>query len=181
MSSFFSFIGNFFETLSTWVLPSVFKIFLIIVIAFFVRHFVNLATANFIRRSRRIQRGETLRQVVDSTTRAVIIIIAGMMILHELGLNITPIIASAGIVGLAVSFGAQSLMKDVINGFFILIEDQFGIGDNVKIGDHSGTVEKMNLRITTLKDLSGNIHIIPNSQINQVVVLRSGSREVIRS
>ena len=176
MAPFFSFIGNFFETLCTWVVPSFFRIFLIVLIAFFARHFINLACANFIRRSKRIHRGETLKQVVHSTSKVIIITIAAMMILHELGLNVTPIVASAGILGLAVSLGSQNLMKDVINGFFILIEDQFGIGDVVKIGDHSGTVEKMNLRTTTLKDNSGSIHIIPNGQINQLTVLRGQNR-----
>lgn len=94
------------------------------------------------------------------------------MILHELGLDVRPILASAGILGVAFSLGAQHLMKDIVNGFFILLEDQFSIGDNVKIGELSGTVEKMNLRLTVLKDQNGNVHIIPNSQISQVTVIK---------
>ena len=173
MQSFFSFIGNFFETLFTWIVPSFFKLLLIVGIAFFAKYLIDLSVNNFVRKSKNIRRAETLRQIIHSTSNIIIIAIATMMALRELGFDITPIIASAGIVGVAFGLGAQHLMKDVINGFFILLEDQFGIGDTVKIGDHSGTVEKMNLRTTTLKDLTGNIHIIPNSEIKQVTVLKS--------
>jgi len=171
MSSTISFFQNFLETLTTWVFPSIFKILLILVIAFFIQHLANLGIANFIRQSRRIKRAETLSQIISSTNKVIISIITLMMILHELGLDVRPILASAGILGLAVSLGAQSLIKDIINGFFILLEDQFGIGDSVRIGDYSGIVEKMNLRTTTLRDSAGKVHIIPNGQINQVTVI----------
>ena len=152
-------------------MPSIFKILLILIIAFFIQRLTNLGVANFINQSRKIKRAETLSQIINSTNKVIISIIALMMILHELGLDVRPILASAGILGVAFSLGAQQLMKDVINGFFILLEGQFSIGDNVKIGDLSGTVEKMNLRTTTLRDQLGNIYIIPNSQINQVTVM----------
>ena len=174
MSSFISFSQSFLETLSTWILPSIFKVLLIIAIAFFARYLIDLATDNFLHKLRQIRRVETIRQILASSSHVVIIAIAIIMILHELGLNINPLIASAGLLGVAFSLGAQNLMKDVINGFFILLEDQFTIGDKVKIGTHSGTVEKMNLRTTTLKDIDGSTHIIPNSEINKVtVVIRS--------
>ena len=172
MQSFFSFVGNFFETLFTWIVPSFFKLLLIAGIAFFAKHLINLSTDSFVRKSKNTRRAETLRQIIQSTSKVIIIAIALMMALHELGFDITPIIAGAGIIGVAFGLGAQHLTKDIINGFFILLEDQFGIGDNVKISDHSGTVEKMNLRTTTLKDSSGNIHIIPNSEIKQVTVVK---------
>lgn len=167
-----SFFNNFFETLTTWVFPSIFKILLIIIISFFIHHLTKLSIANLIKPTRGIKRAETLSQIINSTNKVIIIVIALMMILHELGLDIRPIIASAGILGVAFSLGAQHLMKDVINGFCILLEDQFSIGDIVKIGELSGTVEKMNLRTTTLRDQNGNMHIIPNSQINQVTVVK---------
>lgn len=167
-----SFFNNFFETLTTWVFPSIFKILLIIIISFFINHLTKLSIANLIKPTRGIKRAETLSQIINSTNKVIIIVIALMMILHELGLDIRPIIASAGILGVAFSLGAQHLMKDVINGFCILFEDQFSIGNHVKIGEISGTVEKMNLRTTTLRDQNGNIHIIPNSQINQVTVVK---------
>lgn len=167
----FDFAENFLETLWTWILPSTFKLIIIIAIAFFIKYLISLSTDSLVRKSKNIKRAETLRQIIHSTSHVVIVAIAVMMILNELGLDTRPIIASAGILGVAFSLGAQNLMKDVINGFFILFEDQFSISDVVKIGEHTGIVEKMNLRTTTLKDSSGNIHIIPNGQINQVIVL----------
>ena len=172
MSSFVSFSQSFFETLCTWIFPSIFKILLIIGIAFFAQYLIDLATSNFLRSLRQIRRIETIRQIISSSSHILIIGITFMMVLHELGFDVRPILASAGLLGVAFSLGAQTLMKDVINGYFILLEDQFAVGDKVKLGDHSGTVEKMNLRTTTLKDLDGNIHIIPNSEIKQVTVLK---------
>ena len=180
MSFTLSFIQNFLETLWTWILPSIFKVFLIILIASFAQHLINISIERIrfkkegdspSKHTKRQKRAETLSQIISSTSRVLISTIAFMMILNELGFDTRPIIASAGILGVAFGLGAQHLMKDVINGFFILFEDQFGIGDTVKIGEYSGIVEKMNLRTTTLKDDSENIHIIPNSQINQVSVL----------
>lgn len=172
MSSFISFSQSFFETLVTWIFPSIFKVLLIITIAFFAQHLINLTTNNFLNSLRKIRKVEIIRQIISSSSHVVIIVLAVIMILHELGLNITPIIASAGLLGVAFSLGAQNLMKDILNGFFILLEDQFAIGDKVKLGDYSGTVEKMNLRTTTLKDSDGNIHIVPNSEIKQVTVTK---------
>ena len=173
MSSFISFSQSFFETLSTWVLPSIFKVLLIIGIAFFAQHSINLATDNFLRRLRSTRRVDTIREIISSSSHVIIIAIVLIMILHELGFDVRPILASAGLLGVAFSLGAQHLMKDILNGFFILLEDQFAVGDKVKFGEISGTVEKMNLRTTTLKDTSGNVHIIPNSEIKQVSVLKS--------
>jgi small conductance mechanosensitive channel len=81
------------------------------------------------------------------------------------------LLATAGIGGLAVGFGAQSLVKDVISGFFILLEDQFGVGDVVKIGDFSGVVERMTLRATVLRNLEGQVHVVPNGNIQNVTVM----------
>src|SRR5262249_28448736 len=89
----------------------------------------------------------------------------------ELGYNISGVWASVGIAGLAVGFGAQSLVKDVISGFFILFEDQYGVGDVVKIGDFSGVVEHMTLRSTVLRNLEGHVHVVPNGNIQNVTVM----------
>ncbi len=172
MSSFISFSQSFFETLCTWIFPSIFKVLFIIGIAFCAQYLINLATNNFLRSLRHIRRIETIRQIVSSNSHIIVIAITLMMILHELGFDVSPILASAGLLGVAFSLGAQNLMKDVINGYFILIEDQFAIGDKIKIGDILGIVDKMNLRTTTLKDSDGNTHIIPNSEIKQVSVIR---------
>lgn len=173
MSSFISFSQSFFETLITWIVPSFFKIALIILLAFFIQYLINLATENFLSKLAHIRRIKTIRQIISSSSHLIIILIALMMILNELGFDVRPIIASAGLLGVAFSLGAQSLMKDIINGFFILLEDQFAIGDTIKIGDHTGKVERINLRTTTLRDSVGNIHIIPNSEIKQVTVIQA--------
>ncbi len=119
--------------------------------------------------SEREKRALTLDGIVKTVGTTAIVIIATMMGLQEFGLNITPIIAGAGVVGLAVGFGAQSLIKDVIAGFFIILEGQFGVGDVIKTGDISGHVERLNLRVTTLRDFnSGAVHFIPNSELKVV-------------
>src|SRR5437870_5880286 len=126
------------------------------------------------------QRTETLRLVIRSVSKAVVILLVVLTISAELGFNIGPVLASAGIVGLAVGFGAQSLVKDVISGFFILFEDQFGIGDVVKIGDFTGVVERMTLRATVLRNLEGQVYVVPNGNIQNVIVMTKGwSRAVL--
>ena len=120
------------------------------------------------------QRAETLRHIIWSVSRGILLVIIVLTVSSELGFDIAPILASAGIVGLAVGFGAQSLVKDVISGFFILFEDQYGVGDGVKIGDMSGVVERMTLRATVLRNLEGQVHVIPNGNIHSVTVMTKG-------
>src|SRR5262245_51745375 len=117
------------------------------------------------------QRTETLRGVVRSVSRAILILVVILQVGSELGFSLAPLLATAGIGGLAVGFGAQSLVKDVISGFFILLEDQFGVGDLVKIGDFSGVVERMTLRATVLRNLEGQVHVVPNGNIQHVTVM----------
>src|SRR5215472_13265299 len=117
------------------------------------------------------QRTETLRLVIRSVSKVVVIVLVVLTISAELNFEIGPILASAGIVGLAVGFGAQSLVKDVITGAFIVLEHQFSVGDVVKIGDRSGVVENLGVRTTTLRDIEGTAHIIPNSKIEVVSVM----------
>ena len=119
------------------------------------------------------QRTETLRSVVRSVSKTIIILFVILQIGSELGFlaSLAPLLATAGIGGLAVGFGAQSLVKDVISGFFILLEDQFGVGDVVKIGDFSGVVERMTLRATVLRNLEGQVHVVPNGNIQNVTVM----------
>jgi small conductance mechanosensitive channel len=125
------------------------------------------------------KRGATLSQLLRSIGRLVVILIATLMILG-LFVNIGPLLAGAGVVGLAVSFGAQSLVKDFLSGFFILFEDQFGVGDVVEINGKSGAVERMTLRIVQLRSLDGTVHTIPNGEIKAVSNLTRGwSRAVI--
>jgi small-conductance mechanosensitive channel len=114
------------------------------------------------------KRAQTLVSIVRHITVLAVLIVAAMTILRELGINIAPILAAAGIVGLAVGFGAQSLVKDVISGFFILLDDQLRVGDVVEIAGKSGLVEKVTLRVTVLRDVAGNVHYVPNGSIGVV-------------
>ena len=113
----------------------------------------------------RAQQIRTLAAVMNSVGVFVILFVAGLQTLSLLGLNLGPLLASAGIAGLAIGFGAQTLVKDWINGFFILFEDQFNIGDTVRAAGVKGVVEEMSLRRTMLRDDDGTLHMVPNSQI----------------
>ena len=129
---------------------------------------------------RQVARAATIRNVVESSARLVLITFFILFVLAQIGVNLTPLLAGVGILGLAISFGAQSLVKDVITGFFILAEDQFGVGDVVTIAGMSGAVENLNLRITTLRALDGQVHVIPNGQIDKVTVAsKDWSRSVV--
>ncbi len=114
------------------------------------------------------KRTKTLGNVVRYVLIFVIIAVSSITLLRELGIDIGPVLATVGIGGLAIGFGAQSLVKDVIGGFFILLEDQIRVGDVVEIGGKSGVVEKISLKTTVLRDVSGNVHYVPNGQINVV-------------
>jgi moderate conductance mechanosensitive channel len=127
----------------------------------------------------RERRGKTISQLLRSVGRVVILVIA-LLLTFNIFIDIGPILAGAGILGLAVSFGAQSLVKDVISGFFILFENQFAIGDVIEAGGKSGVVEKMTLRVVVLRDLQGTMHVIPNSEIKVVSNMTRGwSRAVV--
>ncbi len=116
----------------------------------------------------RAQQIQTLASVLTSVGVFVILFVAALMVLPLLGLNLGPLLASAGIAGLAIGFGAQTLVHDFINGFFILLENQYDIGDNIRIAGVKGTVEDMSLRRTVLRDDDGTVHIVPNSEIKLV-------------
>jgi len=115
-----------------------------------------------------VKRADTLTHVVGDVARVVVLAVGGMMLLSEVGVNLGPLLAAAGLGGLAIGFGGQSLVKDVISGFFILLEDSIRVGDVVEVAGVSGVVEEVKLRTITLRDLSGNVHIVPNGVIDKV-------------
>lgn len=170
------------EAIYTWFFSHGLKIFLILVVAFVVRGFLKVVVRRLMKTVIKVRpaprdgevvekRIKTLSTVVTKTVTAAIFIIAILMIFSELGLNITPILTGAGILGLAVGFGAQTLVKDAINGIFILIEDQFAEGDVIKIVKAAGVegkVKEITLRRTILVDKEGIEHIVPNSLIQVV-------------
>ncbi|REF94395.1 small conductance mechanosensitive channel [Asanoa ferruginea] len=117
---------------------------------------------------RRRQRAEAIGSVLRSLVTAFVFSIALLMVLEELSFNLAPLLASAGILGLAVGFGAQSLVKDLLGGLFMLLEDQYGVGDNVDLGEATGVVESVGLRITTVRDARGVLWYIRNGEIIRV-------------
>ena len=158
------------------VLRMAFRVIGIWVLAWFADRVVRL-TAERIEKSvddgddsittMRERRGRTISQLLRSFGRVVIVTIA-VLLTFNVFINIAPILAGAGILGLAVSFGAQSLVRDIISGFFILSENQFGLGDVVEVAGKTGVVEKMTLRVVVLRDLEGAMHIIPNGELKVV-------------
>jgi small conductance mechanosensitive channel len=128
----------------------------------------------------REQRARTAAKLVRNMGRAILSIIGVLMVLYQLGFNISPLLASAGVVGLAISFGSQSLVRDFVTGFFLQLEHQFALGDVIRIGTTEGTVENITLRLVYLRDSNGALHIIPNGQIAQVTNLtRSWGRVAV--
>ena len=117
---------------------------------------------------RRVQRAETMGTLLKSITSIVIFAVVGITAIAELGYNIAPLIASAGIVGVALGFGAQSLVKDFLSGIFMIFEDQYGVGDVVDLGEASGTVEAVGLRVTRLRDVDGTVWYVRNGEILRV-------------
>ncbi|MGH9306944.1 MAG: mechanosensitive ion channel family protein [Acidimicrobiales bacterium] len=113
-------------------------------------------------------RVHTVANLLASIWRTVIWIVAILTILGVLGINLTPFIAGATVIGAALGFGAQSLVKDVLSGFFIIVEDQYGIGDTITIGDVTGTVEDVNLRVTQIRAVDGKVWYFPNGEVRKV-------------
>jgi small-conductance mechanosensitive channel len=114
------------------------------------------------------RRANTIGRLVHNLISYTVNFISVLLILGELGVNLGPLLAGAGVLGLAIGFGAQSLVKDVITGFFIIFEDQFGVGDVIQIDQFKGTVEEIGIRVTRVKSWTGEVHIIPNGNIKQV-------------
>lgn len=121
----------------------------------------------------------TLTAVLKNVVKYIFYFIGIVMILDIFNINTASILATAGIGGLAIGFGAQSLVKDIITGFFILFEDQFSVGDYIKVGEFEGIVEELGVRVTKLRDFSGELHIIPNSNIGTVTNKTRGAMRAL--
>jgi small conductance mechanosensitive channel len=159
-----------------WLQDQAGRIALILLIAFILVRLLRIATDRLVRLSKsqelpqgmRAQQLRTLAEVINSVGVFIIFFFALMQLLSTFGVDMKPLLASAGIAGLAIGFGAQTLVKDVINGFFILLENQYDLGDVVRIAGVKGTVEAMTMRRTILRDADGTLHVIPNSEIKIV-------------
>lgn len=165
----------FLDNLMPWLLFHGLKILAILIGAFLIRRFARVVIEKIIRKAivannflspeAEKKREDTLISVFEGTFRAIIWIVAALMIIAELGVNIGPLLAGAGVIGLAVGFGAQYIIRDFFTGLFIILENQYRVGDVVCIGTVCGTVESINLRMTILRDVDGAVHHIPNGEI----------------
>ena len=165
-----------------WFSGSPLRILLVITGAFFTQYFGGraidramnrLASADLIPGptntvARQKERTRTTGMVLSSTLNAIIWVLAIAMVLGEFGFNLGPIIASAGVIGVALGLGAQTLVRDILSGIFMLIEDQYGVGDKVDVLDVKGRVEKVGLRITTVRDENGTLWYLRNGEILKV-------------
>ena len=163
------------RTLATWAFTSGLRVILIGVMAFVLVRFVTLMVKRFehevnvgttLDALERAKRARTLGSLIRNVSAALIVGIAVLMVLRELRIDIAPVLAGAGIVGLAVGFGAQTLVRDIISGFFLILEDQVRVGDVAAINGTGGLVEAINLRTIVLRDSEGTVHVFPNGAIN---------------
>lgn len=161
-----------------WISTSGLKILGIVVIIFILNKVLQSFLEKLIRRvitsdsysseEAEVKREDTLIKIVNSTVSVIVILIGGIMILQSFGIPIAPILAAAGIMGVAVGFGGQYLISDVISGLFIILENQYRVGDIISTSGISGLVEDISLRMTTLRDLDGTVHHISHSEIKIV-------------
>ncbi|PIR68180.1 mechanosensitive ion channel family protein [Candidatus Nomurabacteria bacterium CG10_big_fil_rev_8_21_14_0_10_35_16] len=174
----FKFNETLLNIVGPWVTTSGLKILGIIVFAFIIRKFSKIFIEKTIRKliksdsfsskEAEEKRENTLIQIVEGTLNVSIVLIAFLMILQELGIAIGPVLAAAGIAGLAFGFGGQYLIRDVITGLFIILENQYRVGDVICLGDTCGSVESITLRMTSIRDLNGAVHHIPHGEIKKV-------------
>ena len=171
-------------------LPALIRVAVILFLAVLFYRFIKFLIGRLVRRDidtedpvvkrLREQRAQTIASLLASFALVAVVTVTLLTVLSTFDVEIGPLLASVGVLGLAVSFGAQSLVKDVITGTFMLIEGQFGIGDVVRIGGVAGLVEKITLRTTILRDIDGAVHIIPNGTIDRVTNLtKTWSRAVL--
>lgn len=164
-----------FHNPGTWLSEHGINILIIVGGAWLIRRFgtalvsglLHRATrsSNFSHETDRKKRLATLESLIDAVIRITVWLVASIMIVSELGINTAPLLASAGIIGVALGIGAQSLIKDFVNGVFIIAENQYRVGDVVQLGTVNGTVQAITVRTTVLRDLDGNVHHIPNGGI----------------
>jgi small conductance mechanosensitive channel len=119
--------------------------------------------------TRRALRARTIASVLQSVTTALVFVVAGLMVIQQIGYSVAPLLASAGVVGVALAFGSQSLVKDVVSGMFMIAEDQYGVGDVIDVGNGvSGVVETVGLRVTRVRDVNGTVWFVRNGEIQRI-------------
>ena len=163
------------DSIQNWFIANGIQVVLVIVVTYILSHFLKVIITRIVRRlvprtaytfeSEEKKREDTLISTINGFLSIIIWIGALIFILEKMGVPVAPLLTGAGILGVAVGFGSQSLVKDMINGIFIIVENQFRIGDVITVGDYTGTVEGMTLRVTRLRQINGTIHYIPNGEI----------------
>lgn len=171
-------ISVFQEQIYPWILSDGWRVLAIIIATLIINKFSNVIITKFIRKvvvgknynsaQAEEKREDTLIKILSNTERILIWVVAAMMIMSELGVAIGPLMAAAGVAGIAFGFGGQYLIKDLISGLFIIFENQYRVGDIIKAGGASGMVEDITLRLTTIRDLDGTVHHIPHGEITTV-------------
>jgi small conductance mechanosensitive channel len=167
--------STFLTAIKNWALTTGIKIVLIVVFTLIlikvIKVMSNRLSSLFLKKKdddESEKRAKTLTSVIQNFLIILVIVVAAITIIGQLGVEIAPLLATAGIAGVAIGFAGQSLIKDIINGFFLLLWDQIRVGDVVKISDKGGLVEMINLKMTVLRDLDGGVHYIPNGSIDIV-------------
>src|SRR5215510_9697541 len=162
------------EAIARWLLEGGLRIAVIAVLAYLITRIGSAAGRRFEREMssgtgldvvERTKRAQTLSRLIQRTLAIAVTSIAVLMILRELRVDITPVLTGAGIVGLAIGFGAQTLVRDVISGFFLILEDQVRVGDVAVVNGQGGLVEEVNLRTIVLRDMEGAVHVFPNGEV----------------
>jgi small-conductance mechanosensitive channel len=157
-----------------WLLAASLRIAVIAIAAYLVIRIGSAATRRFEREMsrgtgldviERTKRAQTFARFLQRTLSVVVAVMAGLMILRELDIDITPVLTGAGIAGIAIGFGAQTLVRDIISGFFIIFEDQIRVGDVAIVNGQGGLVEEVNLRTLVLRDERGAVHVFPNGEV----------------
>jgi small conductance mechanosensitive channel len=171
-------VVNILKTIKPWLVSHGLKILAIVFVAWLIKSFSGalieravrkaVVAKNFISPEAEKKREDTLIKIFDTIVKVVVWAVAAIMVVSEFGVEIGPMIAAAGIIGVAVGFGGQYLIRDLISGLFVILENQYRIGDVVKTGDIAGTVEDITLRILVLRDLDGTVHHIPHGEITKL-------------
>src|SRR5438552_10332146 len=176
------------ERLITWLLTSGVRILIIMLLAWIAIRVLRGLTARLHKTMvgksvslERLRRAATILGTLRTVGAIFVGLAATMMALRETGIDIAPVLATAGVGGLAIGFGAQTLVKDVISGFFLLVEEQVRIGDIVEVAGKSGVVERISLRTVRLRDVGGNVHVVPNGNVTLVTMTLDYSRYLVEA
>jgi small-conductance mechanosensitive channel len=167
--------SDFLNTAKSWALTTGVKIILVLIFTLVLIKTIKVVSKRlsslFLKKradEESKKRAKTLTSVIQNFLIILVLVVSAITIIGQLGIEIAPLLATAGIAGVAIGFAGQSLIKDIINGFFLLLWDQIRVGDYVQILDKSGSVEMINLKMTVLRDFNGNVHYIPNGSIDIV-------------